>query len=64
MLNNLQVYLLTDNGLAKRPRSAPRPPFYLVTQDMMSWAIRVANWGQILLQLSVFFPDRVNTQLS
>lgn len=37
---------------------------YLVTQNVMrKWTIRIPNWGQILLQLSVFFPDRVNTQL-
>ena len=33
---------------------------YLVTQDVMKkWNGRVRNWGQILLQLSVFFPERV-----
>lgn len=33
---------------------------YLVTQDVMKkWTGRVHNWGQILLQLSVLFPDRV-----
>lgn len=38
---------------------------YLVTQDVMKkWTIRIPNWGQIILQLSIFFPDRVNTQLS
>lgn len=38
---------------------------YLVTQDVVrKWTMRVPNWGQILHQLSVFFPDRVNTQLS
>jgi len=37
---------------------------YLVTQDvMLKWTARVHNWGQILLQLSVFFPDRVNSSL-
>jgi transposase-like protein len=38
---------------------------YLVTQDVVrKWTMRVPHWGQILHQLSVFFPDRVNTQLS
>ena len=33
---------------------------YLVTQDvMLKWTSRIYNWGQILLQLNVFFPDRV-----
>ncbi len=37
---------------------------YLVTQDvMLKWTARVHNWGQILLQLSVFFPDRVKSFL-
>jgi transposase-like protein len=37
---------------------------YLVTQDvMLRWTARVHNWGQILLQLSVFFPDRVQSFL-
>jgi transposase-like protein len=37
---------------------------YLVTQNVMrKWTMRVPNWGQILLQLSIFFPDRVETQL-
>ena len=37
---------------------------YLVTQDvMLKWTARVHNWGQILLQLSVFFPDRVQSAL-
>ena len=34
---------------------------YLVTQDVMrKWTSRIQNWGHILLQLSVFFPDRVS----
>ena len=38
---------------------------YLVTQDvMLKWTGRIHNWGQILLQLSVFFPDRVSSFLS
>lgn len=37
---------------------------YLVTQDvMLRWTGRIHNWGQILLQLSVFFPDRVKSFL-
>lgn len=33
---------------------------YLVTQDVMSkWTMRTRQWGQILLQLSIFFPERV-----
>ncbi len=37
---------------------------YLVTQDvMLKWTGRIHNWGQILLQLSVFFPDRVSSFL-
>lgn len=46
----------TDEALLKM--------LYLVTQDVMSkWTARVHNWGQILLQLSVFFPDRVKSHL-
>jgi putative transposase len=37
---------------------------YLVTQDVMrKWTTRIPHWGQILYQLSVFFPGRINTQL-
>ena len=37
---------------------------YLVTQDvMLRWTGRIHNWGLILLQLSVFFPDRVKSFL-
>jgi len=46
----------TDEALLKM--------LYLVTQDvMLKWTGRIHNWGQILLQLSVFFPDRVNSFL-
>lgn len=46
----------TDDSLLKM--------LYLVTQDVMKkWTGRVHNWGQILLQLSVFFPDRVKSYL-
>lgn len=38
---------------------------YLVTIDIMrKWTGRVQNWGQILLQLSVQYPDRVQQYLS
>ena len=46
----------TDESLLKM--------LYLVTQDvMLKWTGRIHNWGQILLQLSVFFPDRVKSHL-
>jgi transposase-like protein len=46
----------TDEALLKM--------LYLVTQDvMLKWTSRVHNWGQILLQLSVFFPERVKSFL-
>lgn len=46
----------TDDSLLKM--------LYLVTQDVLKkWTGRVHNWGQILLQLSVFFPDRVTQYL-
>lgn len=33
---------------------------YLVTMEVTrKWVMRVPNWGSIILQLSVFFPDRV-----
>lgn len=38
---------------------------YLATMDVLRrWTGRVQNWGQILLQLSVFFPDKVKSSLS
>jgi putative transposase len=38
---------------------------YLATMDVLrKWTGRVQNWGQILLQLSVFFPDKVKSSLS
>ncbi|MGE1061516.1 IS256 family transposase [Megasphaera paucivorans] len=38
---------------------------YLATMDVLrKWTSRVQNWGQILLQLSVFFPDKVKSALS
>ena len=47
----------TDESLLKM--------LYLVTQDILiKWTGRVHNWGQILLQLSVFFPDRVKSHLA
>jgi len=46
----------TDESLLKM--------LYLVTMDVIrKWTGRVQNWGQILLQLSVFFPDRVGQHL-
>lgn len=37
---------------------------YLSTRDVVrKWTGRVQNWGQMLLQLSVFFPDRVGQHL-
>ncbi|WP_421617090.1 IS256 family transposase [Brevibacillus sp. TJ4] len=42
----------TDDALLKM--------LYLVTMDVLrKWTGRVQNWGQILLQLSVFFEERV-----
>lgn len=42
----------TDEALLKM--------LYLVTMDVLrKWTGRVHNWGQILLQLSVFFEERV-----
>jgi putative transposase len=38
---------------------------YLATMDALrKWTGRVQNWGQILLQLSVFFPDKVKSSLT
>lgn len=38
---------------------------YLATMDVLrKWTGRVQNWGQILLQLSVFFPDKVKSSLT
>lgn len=38
---------------------------YLATMDVLrKWTGRVQNWGQILLQLSVFFPDKVKSSLA
>ena len=37
---------------------------YLATQDVMrKWTGRMQNWGQILLQLSIFFPEKVRSHL-
>ncbi|MFD1955329.1 IS256 family transposase [Paenibacillus thailandensis] len=36
---------------------------YLATMDVLrKWTGRVQNWGQILLQLTVHFPDRVHVR--
>lgn len=46
----------TDEALLKM--------LYLVTMDVTrKWTGRVQNWGQMLLQLSVFFPDRIGQHL-
>lgn len=46
----------TDDSLLKM--------LYLATMDVTrKWTGRVQNWGQILLQLSVFFPDRIGPHL-
>ena len=37
---------------------------YLATQDVMrKWTGRIQNWSQILLQLSIYFPDKVKSHL-
>lgn len=37
---------------------------YLATMDVVrKWTGRVQNWGQMLLQLSVFFPERIGHYL-
>lgn len=47
----------TDESLLKM--------LYLVTMDVTrKWTGRVQNWGQMLLQLSVYFPDRVGQHLN
>ena len=46
----------TDDALLKM--------LYLVTMDVLrKWTGRVHNWGQILMQLSVFFEDRVRSHI-
>jgi transposase-like protein len=46
----------TDDALLKM--------LFMATQDVLSkWTGRVQNWGQILLQLSIFFPDKVKAHL-
>ena len=46
----------TDEALLKM--------LYLVTMDVTrKWTGRVENWGQMLLQLSVFFPERIGQHL-
>lgn len=46
----------TDEALLKM--------LYLATQDVMrKWTGRIQNWGQILLQLSIFFPEKVKPHL-
>jgi transposase-like protein len=51
-----KAFFPTDETLLKM--------LYLVTRDvMLKWTGRIHNWGQILLQLSVFFPVRANSFL-
>jgi putative transposase len=46
----------TDESLLKM--------LYLATMDVTrKWTGRVQNWGQMLLQFSVFFPDRIGQHL-
>ncbi|MCD1259292.1 IS256 family transposase [Paenibacillus athensensis] len=46
----------TDEALLKM--------LYLATMDVIrKWTGRVQKWGQMLLQLSVFFPDRIGQHL-
>jgi len=46
----------TDEALLKM--------LYLATMDVTrKWTGRVQNWGQMLLQLSVFIPDLVSNYL-
>lgn len=45
----------TDDALLKM--------LYLVTVDVTRrWTMRVPHWGQILAQLSIYFPERVKVQ--
>jgi len=38
---------------------------YLATMDVLrKWTGRIQNWGQILLKLSIFFPDKVKSSLT
>jgi putative transposase len=37
---------------------------YLATMEVVrKWTIRVQNWGQILPQLAIHFPDRIEPHL-
>ncbi len=46
----------TDDALLKM--------LYMATQDVQrKWTGRIQNWSQILLQLSVFFPNKVTAHL-
>ena len=46
----------TDDALLKM--------LYMATQDVLrKWTGRIRNWGQILLQLSIFFPEKVKSHL-
>lgn len=46
----------TDDALLKM--------LYLATQDVLrKWTGRIQNWSQILLQLSIYFPEKVKSHL-
>ncbi|MDT3429205.1 transposase-like protein, partial [Paenibacillus forsythiae] len=46
----------TDEALLKM--------LYLATMDVTrKWTGRVQNWGQMLLHLSILFPDRIGHHL-
>lgn len=46
----------TDEALLKM--------LYLATHDVLrKWTGRIQNWSQILLQLSIYFPDKVKSHL-
>ncbi|EGL84012.1 transposase mutator type [Caldalkalibacillus thermarum TA2.A1] len=51
-----KAVFLTDEALLKM--------LYLATMDVVRrWTGRIQNWGQILLQLSVYFPERIEKYL-
>jgi putative transposase len=56
------VHFLVDNRISTD--EALLKMLYLATQDVLrKWTARVQNWGQILLQLSIFFPEKVKAHL-
>lgn len=61
---NRQLRKVTKGKAVFPNDESPLKMLYLVTQDvMLRWTGRIHNWGQILLQFSVFFPDRVRSFL-